>query len=243
MPNHRHDRRRDSDSLSEGGFKRKFLADREKDAILTSFDGMVAEVIGVVNDGKEATVYLCKARTSVGVDLLAAKVYLAQKFRAFNSAMEYQDHHNVHDLRLSRAMKRRSRTGRRSAHSMWIAREWLTMELLYEEGANVPRPYAHSGDIILMEYIGTGVRPGQMLSNVTLSKAEALHHYDVAMDNVELLLRCNRIHADLSAYNILYHNGELRIIDFPQAVDPRVDSSACMLLTRDIRNLCDYFQR
>ena len=61
--------------------------------------------------------------------------------------------------------------------------------------------------------------------------------------NIELFLRENIVHGDLSAFNILYHQGELRIIDFPQAVDPRSNSSAKDLLQRDIANVVQFFQR
>ena len=58
------------------------------------------------------------------------------------------------------------------------------------------------------------------------------------MRNVELMLAYDRVHGDLSAYNVLYRDGEVRIIDFPQAVDPRFNSNALYLLERDIEHLC-----
>jgi RIO kinase 1 len=61
------------------------------------------------------------------------------------------------------------------------------------------------------------------------------------MRNIELMLACDRVHGDLSAYNVLYAGpGEIRIIDFPQAVDARFNSNALMLLERDIGNICAY---
>jgi len=51
------------------------------------------------------------------------------------------------------------------------------------------------------------------------------------------------VHADLSAYNVLYWQGRARIIDFPQAIDPRFNSNALSLLTRDIENICRYMSR
>ncbi len=61
---------------------------------------------------------------------------------------------------------------------------------------------------------------------------------------VEKLLRAFIIHGDLSEYNLVYHDGRLFVIDFPQAVDlsSRVDRSAKFesgkdLLLRDLRKL------
>ena len=56
-------------------------------------------------------------------------------------------------------------------------------------------------------------------------------------------MRENVVHGDLSAFNILYHEGQLRIIDFPQAVDPRQNQNAKALLERDISNVLQYFAR
>ncbi len=61
--------------------------------------------------------------------------------------------------------------------------------------------------------------------------------------NVELWLAHDTIHGDLSAYNVLYWEGRVRVIDFPQAVDARANPNARDLLARDVANLCTYFAR
>jgi serine/threonine-protein kinase RIO1 len=48
----------------------------------------------------------------------------------------------------------------------------------------------------------------------------------------------NFVHGDLSAYNILVHDGAVWLIDFPQAVDPRTNANACALFHRDVDRLC-----
>lgn len=49
------------------------------------------------------------------------------------------------------------------------------------------------------------------------------------------------IHGDLSAYNILYWEGEPVIIDFPQVVDPMANCNACFMFHRDVKRICEYF--
>ena len=66
---------------------------------------------------------------------------------------------------------------------------------------------------------------------------------DQLMGNIELWLAHNYIHADLSAYNVLYWKGKACIIDFPQVVDPRFNPNALTLLTRDIENICRFATR
>ena len=47
--------------------------------------------------------------------------------------------------------------------------------------------------------------------------------------NVELFLGHNWIHADLSAFNVLWWEGRGTVIDLPQAVDPRSNPHAADL--------------
>ena len=56
------------------------------------------------------------------------------------------------------------------------------------------------------------------------SKAKFL--FDRMIHNVDLMLANKCIHGDLSAYNILYWEGEVLIIDFPQAVNPKNNRSS-----------------
>jgi len=49
------------------------------------------------------------------------------------------------------------------------------------------------------------------------------------------------VHADFSAYNILYWQGEITLIDFPQVISPRRHRSGYLIFSRDITRLCEYF--
>ena len=87
------------------------------------------------------------------------------------------------------------------------------------------------------------MRTAPLLQRVEPAPAEAGRLFAVLMRQVELWLRCDRIHGDLSSYNILYWQGRLTVIDFPQAVDPRANPHAYELLARDIANVARYFGR
>ena len=60
---------------------------------------------------------------------------------------------------------------------------------------------------------------------------------------IERMLYVNVIHGDLSAYNLLVWDGRVTVIDLPQAVDPRKNRHAPALLERDVRRICEYFER
>src|SRR5436305_7994656 len=51
------------------------------------------------------------------------------------------------------------------------------------------------------------------------------------------------VHGDLSAYNLLYWEGKLTLIDFPQGTSSHANQSAHVILHRDVQRVCEYFAR
>jgi RIO kinase 1 len=81
------------------------------------------------------------------------------------------------------------------------------------------------------------------LSQVSLDRVEAQSLFERVIHNIEIMLKHERVHADLSAYNILYWEGEISLIDFPQAISPFNNQSAYLIFKRDVRRICEYFER
>lgn len=231
--------------LSGAAFTRGMLADQEKAAVLREFggQGLITDVLGVIGDGKEATVYCCAADASTGVELLAAKVYRAQKFRAFARARDYSSARVVLDARKGRAMKAGTEKGRRMAHHAWIDWEWETLCALHDAGVSVPSPLAASDDAILMEYVGDREGPAPQLRHVELSIEQARSALERLLQDVERMLDVHRVHGDLSAYNVLWWQERPVIIDVPQSVDLHASRDGLAHLLRDVRNLERYFAR
>ena len=141
------------------------------------------------------------------------------------------------------AVKKNTRFGQELRHASWLEAEYQTMQILYEAGADVPRPLAHGNNVIMMEYIGGDRSPAPTLNQVTLGVSEAKRMFEKLVHDLDIMLACHRVHADLSAYNILYWDGDFKIIDFPQAVDPRRNPDAAALFVRDVERVCQYFGR
>lgn len=220
----------------------------EKDPVAVALDdffaeGLITDVLYEVKSGKEATVYCCEAHPSTGVELLAAKIYRERQHRNFKNDAVYQEGRVILDSHARRAVKNKSRRGREMQFSMWIDHEFGALNTLYNAGAIIPRPFAHAGSAILMEYMGNRQRAAPALQGVSLQHDQVRPLFDLLMRNIELLLSCNCIHGDLSGFNILYWEGQLKIIDFPQTIDPRFNGNAFSLLERDINNVCKYFAR
>ena len=207
-------------------------------------DGLITEVLGIVRKGKEANVYCCRGSRWSGREYVAAKVYRSLEQRGFRNAADYQ---SGKDRGLygsaKRALANKSRQGRIVQAGVWFHSEFETLGVLHAAGADVPEPLACSGSAILMEFIGDGAEAAPMLARVRMSAEEATVCLRRIIDNVALWLSCDRIHGDLSAYNILYRDGGVVVIDFPQAVDPRFNLNARHLLERDLENICGHFER
>jgi RIO kinase 1 len=217
---------------------------------------LITGIDHVVKSGKEATVYCCRAHPATGAEFLAAKVYRPRQLRSFQNDAVYQQGRLVQAVddrdglkmgagrwnrRLQRAVKNKSRRGREVQFASWVCQEFQTLTRLAAAGADVPRPVDWSGDAILMEYIGDHRTPAPQLIGVTLAASEIRPLFEQILRNVEIALACDRVHGDLSPFNVLYWNGAVKIIDFPQSVDIHSNSSAFALLERDVENICDYF--
>jgi RIO kinase 1 len=141
------------------------------------------------------------------------------------------------------AMEKRTAYGEELRHTSWIAYEFTTIQALHAAGADVPEAYAMEKNAILMGYIGDEVGSAPTLSEVTLDHDEARTLFDRVIRNVDILLGADRIHGDLSAYNILYWDGDITLIDFPQVVAPDGNRNAFRIFERDVARICDYFAK
>jgi RIO kinase 1 len=199
----------------------------------------------ILGDGKEATVYRCTGDRSAPFSLAAAKIFRAQKFRAFADDSAYRAGDVIRDRRAAKAMQGKTRKGRQLSHTSWVDREWDTLCRMHDAGGDVPAPYARTPHAILMQYLGDASAPAPLLVHARLDPARARTAFERVLANVELLLSCDRVHGDLSAYNILYDEQQehLQLIDFPQAVNARTNPNASALLLRDVTQLCRHFRR
>lgn len=212
----------------------------------------ISDVLRKAKAGKEASVYLCKpgpaARES---KLVAAKVYRPRMLRNLKNDQLYRDGRTDLDGEGKRvykdadlhAIQKRSVHGEELRTQSWIAHEFAAMETLFAAGADMPQPYARSGNTIVMDFVGDEIGSAPTLNEVRLERDEAHLLFERVMRNVEILLANGFIHGDLSAYNILYWEGEIKLIDFPQVVAPKDNRNALRIFSRDVTRLCQYFAR
>jgi RIO kinase 1 len=222
-------------------------------ASLASFyeEEWISDVLASVKGGKEANVYRCQAHPNTGEQLLAAKVYRPRQFRNLRNDKAYRDGRAIltpegrpakhADQRLMRAIGKKTSFGQQLSHSSWLMHEFTTLERLYSLGAAVPRPVAANDNALLMGWCGDELTAAPTLRSVRLGARAAQQLFEEALRNIELMLAQGLIHGDLSAYNILYWEGKITLIDFPQVTYAATNRNARAIFERDVRRVCEYF--
>lgn len=211
----------------------------------------ISDVLKRMKGGKEASVYLCRAGTEVTADLIAAKVYRPRSLRNLKNDHAYREGRGnldnegkiMLDEGMQHAMAKRTDYGKNLLHQSWIAYEFTSMQALYNAGADVPQPYTMAGNAILMGYVGDLDSSAPTLNEISLERSEARNLFERVLRNIEILLSHELIHGDLSAYNILFWEGEITLIDFPQVVSPKINRNAFNIFQRDVTRVCEYFAK
>ena len=214
---------------------------------------LITDVLAQVKGGKEANVYRCRAHPNLGVEFLAAKVYRPRRFRSLGNDSLYREGRAVlatngaaikkSDDRIMRALGKKTAFGIQVAHTSWLMHEYTTMERLARAGGAVPAAISANENAILMGYVGDESQAAPTLQEVRLSQREAGGLFREVLRNIGLLLDLGLVHGDLSAYNVLYWEGKVTLIDFPQVVAVEGNRAARDLLARDVRRVADYFAR
>jgi RIO kinase 1 len=213
--------------------------------------GLLADVLSRVKGGKEANVYRCRGTAITGEALLAVKVYRPQMFRTMKNDHVYREGRDIlsgsgaalkkTDHREMRAIGKKSDYGMAVMHTSWLMHEFKTLKALHEAGASVPKPLAAAPNGILMGFVGDAHLSAPALGEVRLDEDEAAHALAEVIRNLRVMLSLNMVHGDLSAYNLLYWDERVVLIDFPQVVSVTGNPNARDLFARDVARIAAYF--
>lgn len=202
--------------------------------------GLLDELVSGIKTGKEASVYL--GRNSEG--LVAVKVYTDLRVRSFRHDESYREGRFIGDSRIERAIDQGSEKGLDAHQILWVQEEFRQMKQLYEHGVNVPKAIAVNGISIIMEFIGDeDGNPAPRISDLKMEKDEAEEAFRQSVQNLKLIVSSGRVHGDYSTFNILWHNEQAVVIDFPQVMEFRHNRNAHAFLERDILSLCKSFRK
>lgn len=225
---------------------------------LLTDDECVDVDLGPLSTGKEAEVFLVERRSGDRWCWLVHKRYRPRRVGAkgeiealgFQRSSTFVDDHayrmgrnRARRSRDQRAIARKSTFGRRLLGEAWAGHELEMMRRLWNAGADVPYPVESTDDGMLMEYVGDATTAAPTLASARLGADDLRRALDQIVENLAVMLDQGIVHADLSAYNVLWWQGRVRVIDLPQAVEIGPHPDALSLLHRDVVNVCAFFAR
>jgi RIO kinase 1 len=213
---------------------------------------------GTLKSGKEAEIFLVERRFArSGPRLLAHKRYRPRypnkdelRDRGFSNSTSYRGDAiyragwflPARDRR-ALAAGNKSRYGHELAAQLWPTQEWTMLRRAWASGASVPYPVERTDDGLLMTFVGDEAQAAPPLAKARLSGAEVASAWEQLVANLRALTAAGLVHADLSAYNLLWWQGRLVVIDLPQAVEFTTNTDAFELLRRDVANVSAWIGR
>lgn len=200
-------------------------------------------MLGTLKSGKESDVYLVARSAHGRTSLLAEKHFRDFKRRLFRNTYGYAGLWGSGTRHEDRAMKKNTRYGQEHRHQRWIANEWTNLVHLHDAGVTVPPPVELIEDGYLMAFIGDGTVAAPRLEAVHLDRPTAERVWNELVEELARMLQAERVHGDLSAYNVLWWRDRAVLIDFSQTVEIVAHPAARDLLVRDISSLAGYFRR
>ncbi len=209
--------------------------------------GLLSDLQHQLKSGKEATVYVAEGPEG----LLVAKVYRDETNRALKDDSIYRLGRFISNRRVNKILSQSSRRGLSPELALWVFHEYQMLWELHQAGLPVPKPavgpsgeeIAQAGRVVLMELIGDEDGPAPQLSDVELSEEEAASAWQQSLELLAQLLALGKVHGDYSAYNLLWHDGRIVLIDLPQMVEMERNRHARELLKRDVKSLISSFRR
>src|SRR5580693_3831374 len=203
-------------------------------------EGVISEVLGRLQSGKEAEVYVVR----FGGKVVAAKVYKDRAHRSFKNNASYKEGRSTRSSRSQRAIDRGSRFGRAVAEDAWKSAEADALYRLHAAEVRVPTPVLFLDGVLLMELVldaeGNAAR---RLIDTDLTAAQARAAYHDMLTQLVRILSCDLIHGDLSPYNVLWAAAGPTVIDFPQVISASHNSSSQRFFLRDADNILGHFAR
>lgn len=220
----------------EEHFKEFSISDIKK---LLYDESIAKRFIRIIGQGKEANVYWIKDFQN--------QFAAIKHFRVNTSSHNFNQYHSRSKL---------SDTAKLGIAIELSRTEYQNLVILYENKIRVPKPIKRYEFFFSMEYLGNKRGCSPLLKDVNLKHEErdVIDYMDEILDQVDKMFNSNAmmVHGDLSEHNIMFHEGEIYLIDFLQSqrYHPRFETSerikkrdALPILKYDIYNVLDYFKK
>lgn len=194
--------------------------------------GTICEINGCISTGKEANVY--HAVSKLGNEY-AIKIYKT-------SILVFKDR----DKYVSGEFRFRHGYCRHNPRKMvrtWAEKEMRNLVRMQNASLPVPQPILLRSHVLVMTFCGVDGWPAPKLKDVEMTSCKARELY---RDCIVLMWRmfndCKLVHADLSEFNLLYHEKQIVVIDVSQSVE-HDHPHALEFLRKDCTNISEFFRK
>ncbi|KAI8622430.1 RIO1 family-domain-containing protein [Chytriomyces sp. MP71] len=191
-------------------------------------------VNGCISTGKEANVY--HATTPDGSHR-AIKIYktsiLVFKDRDRYVSGEFRFRHGY------------AKSNPRKMVKVWAEKEMRNLKRLNVAGICCPEPILLRMHVLVMSFLGDkNGWASPRLKDAVINDSMIFKNLYIHLIKMvwKMYHKCKLVHADLSEYNLLYHNKTLFIIDVSQSVE-HDHPHALEFLRKDCTNVVDYFKK
>ena len=208
---------------------------------------IVSEVNGCISTGKEANVYHANFIPEATVDNPTPKpVQRAIKiYKTSILVFKDRDKYVTGEFRFRQGYNKSSN---RALVKVWAEKEIRNLRRIHAASIPSPEPHYLRSHVLVMDFLGdkTGWS-APLLRDIEFAESEGSAKWRELYLQVLGYMRimyqnCRLVHADLSEYNILFHNDRPWIIDVSQSVEhdhPR----SLEFLRMDIKNISGFFER
>ena len=205
---------------------------------------IVSEIHGVISTGKEANVYHAVTVPDDDAQPLhrAIKVYKTSIL-----VFKDRDKYVTGEFRFRQGY---NKSNNRAMVKVWAEKEMRNLRRIYNAGIPAPEPLYLRLHVLVMSFLGDKKGwPAPRLRDVMFEGLTAEEEeqkwkslYIQLLGYMRIMYQtCRLVHADLSEYNLLYHENKLYMIDVSQSVEhdhPR----SLEFLRMDVKNVSDFFR-
>lgn len=196
------------------------------------------EVNGCISSGKESCVF--HAAGGKSEEFVVPRECVVKVFKTTLNEFKNREQYIKDDFRFR---DRFSKLNPRKCIHLWAEKEMHNLQRMRRAGIPCPEVVILKKHLLVMSFVGLDGIPAPKLKEARLNREQLASAYAQAVSLTKAMFeKCSLVHADLSEYNLLWHQGQVVVIDVSQAVD-RMHPHALEFLLRDCTNICQFFQR
>ncbi|XP_028825401.1 serine/threonine-protein kinase RIO3 [Denticeps clupeoides] len=198
--------------------------------------GVLEAINGCISTGKESVVFHASGGSLE--ETVVPEECVLKVFKTTLNEFKNRDKYIKDDYRFK---DRFSKLNPRKIIRLWAEKEMHNLARMKKAGILCPEVVILKKHILVMSFIGHNHVPAPKLKDAQLSSEDLKEAYSQVLHMMQQLYgACNLVHADLSEYNMLWHDGKVWLIDVSQSVEP-THPHGLEFLFRDCRNVSTFF--